>query len=123
LRFFASHKRSLESIAQELGVARATFYRHQKAAIKRFEEVLVQRLHPALRLESPVQIRPIAGREEVLAACTADLRAHKMVALAGPGGIGKTMLAAHLAAQLAPRPIFWFTFHPGLNDHLGSVLF
>lgn len=122
LRFFQPAPSFLD-ILQELGISRAKFFRDQMPAIRRLEERLVQRLHPALRLESPVQTHPLAGREEVLAACLAALRRGQTVALTGPGGIGKTLLAAHAATSIAPQPVFWFTFHIGWNDHLNTLLF
>ena len=65
------------------------------------------------------------GRDEIHAACLSALQRGRSVGLSGPAGIGKTSLGAALASAgpLSPRRVFWFTFTPGLNDQLGSVLF
>src|SRR5690606_3484361 len=61
-------------ILQQLGISRARFFRDVKPAILRLEEALVQRLHPALRLEVPVQPQPLIGRAELLASVLAALQ-------------------------------------------------
>ena len=45
-----------------------------------------------------------------------------MVALTGSGGVGKTAVAAQIAAT-QKTAVFWFTFRPTLNDQLHSLLF
>jgi len=47
---------------------------------------------------------PLIGRDTDLAALGALLDAHRLVTIAGAGGIGKTLLAQHLLAARAPRP-------------------
>ncbi|NIH87054.1 helix-turn-helix transcriptional regulator [Amycolatopsis granulosa] len=45
----------------------------------------------------PPQLTPFVGREVELAALTAELAAHRLVTVAGPGGCGKTRLALRVA--------------------------
>jgi len=59
----------------------------------------------------------------VCAACLDALQRGRTIGLSGPAGIGKTTLGAAVIDQLGARRAFWFTFIPGLNDQLGSVLF
>jgi class 3 adenylate cyclase len=51
----------------------------------------------------PVQLTSFVGREAELSALTELLAAHRMVTLTGTGGVGKTRLAVHLAADLLDR--------------------
>lgn len=44
----------------------------------------------------------IVGRDTALAALAADMRAHRLVTVCGPGGIGKTTVATALADGLVP---------------------
>jgi predicted ATPase/DNA-binding winged helix-turn-helix (wHTH) protein len=57
---------------------------------------------PALPLPR-VLAKPLIGRDTDLAALGALLDAHRLVTIAGAGGIGKTLLAQHLLAARAPR--------------------
>ncbi|MFN8487805.1 MAG: hypothetical protein U0350_09455 [Caldilineaceae bacterium] len=67
----------------------------------------------------PTLLGYAAYREQALT----TLHAGKSVHLCGPGGIGKTSLGATILGQLAPAPVFWYTFRPTLNDRIGSLLF
>ena len=51
----------------------------------------------------PVQLSSFIGREEELSAVAELLEAHRLVTLIGPGGIGKTRLALHAAADQIER--------------------
>ncbi|GAB2652591.1 helix-turn-helix transcriptional regulator [Kribbella swartbergensis] len=51
----------------------------------------------------PVMFTSFVGRQTQLAALRTQLSGNRLVTLTGPGGSGKTRLAAHVAAQLAER--------------------
>lgn len=127
LSFF--HPRPFPQLLEELGIARATYYRsgHRPRAVRELEHALIQRIKPALRLEeAPTSPSQVVGREQVIHDCWAALRVGKTVALIGQGGVGKTTLAAGVAQRWTAeegRPLFWYTFRPGLNDQLAQLLF
>jgi predicted ATPase/DNA-binding winged helix-turn-helix (wHTH) protein len=50
-----------------------------------------------------LQRTPLIGRDADLAAVRALLEAHRLVTIAGAGGIGKTLMAQHLLAARAPQ--------------------
>jgi predicted ATPase/class 3 adenylate cyclase len=64
---------------------------------------------PALRTldSTPGNLRPpttsFLGREAEIADLQTALKAHRLVTLTGPGGVGKTRLAVEVAARLAPE--------------------
>ena len=111
------------TVAEEFSVSRAGYYRHRKQAVERLEAALIRQLNPALRLEMPANIQTLVGRMQVRDACLESLQQGKSVTLLGPSGIGKTALGAKLAASFETKSVFWFTFHPGLNDRLSNLLF
>ena len=47
----------------------------------------------------PQQVNSFVGREDAIAELRALLQRHRMITLAGPGGVGKTRLAVQLAAD------------------------
>ena len=49
----------------------------------------------------PPQLTSFVGREDELARLVQALRTHRLVTLTGVGGVGKTRLALHAAAELA----------------------
>jgi predicted ATPase/DNA-binding SARP family transcriptional activator len=67
-------------------------------------QVLRQELAPAPSAPRPaVPISSFVGREADLARVGAVLARHRVVTLCGPGGVGKTRLARHVAAAVADR--------------------
>lgn len=54
-------------------------------------------------LQRPTRARHFTGREKELAALLDDLQPGRMVAICGPGGMGKSALAAQAIWTLAPR--------------------
>jgi tetratricopeptide (TPR) repeat protein len=108
---------------EKKGVSKATYYRKLRDTLKRFEDALIERFNPALRLETPAYSDRLVGRDATLAACCEHLVQGKTVALIGPNGVGKTTLGTALARHPDLQPAFWFTFRPGVNDHLMSMLF
>ena len=127
LRYFQPQKISVADFSQHLpepwSGSRAAYYNHLTEAIQLLEEALVQQLNPSLRLEPVVRSRHIMGREHIIDQCLMGLKQGKKIRITGPGGIGKTALAASLTEQLSPQPVFWYTFHRGLNDRLNNLLF
>ncbi len=105
-----------------LHVSRPSYYRYLGVAIQQLAHALLKRLHPTLRPEQPPRPTPLVGYTAQLEACRAALAGHKTVALIGPGGVGKSTLAAAIAQSLSPHPLFWFTFRAEINDWLDSLL-
>jgi predicted ATPase/class 3 adenylate cyclase len=63
---------------------------------------------PLLSLDSfpgnlPLQVNSFVGRERELAGVVSALEADRVVTLTGVGGVGKTRLALHAAAEVLPR--------------------
>lgn len=129
--------RSLHSyIEAAYGIPKTTYYRNLSRALEKLSAELVQRVNPALRIESPPLRLAVIGRDDLLARCLQALQRGQSVGLTGPGGIGKTTLGARLAAiyheqgheqrsaQAGPQgQPFWFTVRPGLNDQPDCLLF
>jgi predicted ATPase/Tfp pilus assembly protein PilF len=67
----------------------------------------------------PVPATPFLGRERELAEVVGLLRASRLLTLTGPGGTGKTRLAAQAAAEVAerfPGGVWWVSL-AALRDH------
>lgn len=72
-----------------------------------------------VRHNLPVQPGPLIGRERQLSAVRELLAGHRLVTLTGPGGIGKTRLALHAAAEAAAsaqHPDVWFVDVSAVHD-------
>lgn len=106
-----------------LHISRATHDRHLREAVERLGELLLQRLRPTVRLESPTLRTALIGRETVRRSAWRALEEGKSVGLVGAGGVGKTTLGAWLAEQWVRSNVFWFTVRPHFNDRLPSLLF
>ena len=78
----------------------------------------------SLFLEPVPSIRNFVGRQGELAKCRQRLKRERWLLIDGPEGIGKTALAAQLAAENAAcrEDIFWFTFDPVEKNTLDAVL-
>jgi predicted ATPase/class 3 adenylate cyclase len=66
----------------------------------------------------PIQLSPIVGRERELADLADLVGRHRLLTIAGPGGIGKTRTALALAAEIA-KPFeadVWFVDFAPLGD-------
>lgn len=120
-RFRPAPRNQADVYSDFLHISRPTHDRHLRAAIEHLGAVLLQQLRPAIHLEQPAPPSMLVGRETLLAQTLSDLAAGHTVCLTGPGGVGKTALGATIAER---RPLrFWYTFRPGLNDQLASLLF
>ncbi|MBW7959481.1 MAG: tetratricopeptide repeat protein [Candidatus Promineofilum sp.] len=113
---------SAEAIPGFVNTSPTRFFIHLEEAIDELGRYIIDRLNPALRLESPGLARELIGRDPTVAAIEADLYAGRSAAITGPGGVGKTSIGAALIARWL-GVVFWYTFHPGLNDDIGSLLF
>ncbi|MFN8489476.1 MAG: tetratricopeptide repeat protein [Caldilineaceae bacterium] len=103
--------------------SKAGDYRAHKHALQLLAQALLTQLHPSLRHEQPNRPHHVIGYEQPFRQAQQQLAAGGTVALTGAGGVGKTTLGAALVHTFAPRPAFWFTLRPTLNDRLGSLLF
>jgi hypothetical protein len=134
--------RTQAGIATELAISPATYYRQRADAITRLEAAFARLMPSPARAAPPALPMHLIGREPIVQACARGLRNGQTLSLTGPGGLGKTTLGAALVEQrgrgageqgsattplhlrtFPPSPTFWFTFRPGLNDHLHSLVF
>lgn len=103
--------------------SRSQHYREFDIAVKHLAPLLLDTLRPTLRPEQPPPPALLYGYDRQITLLIEALQRGQTVALSGPGGIGKTSLAAVALDQLADRPGFWFTVRPGINDGVNSLLF
>ncbi len=105
-RFF--RPRTLQSIWTEFTKqSRAEFYRDVDAAVRVLAELLIVRLRPIATREQPPEAPHLIGRKSALDTCLQAARSGKCINLIGAAGMGKTSLAAAVAAQW--QNVFWFT--------------
>ena len=122
LTYFAEPRPKQNEVVKLLALGRSTYYRYLERAVEALGDLLVQTVRPALQLERPVAT-PLIGRATLVAQAQSGLAEGHVVHLIGGGGLGKTSLGAHLAAQWDKGGVFWYTFRPGLTDHLDQLLF
>ncbi|MBX0329063.1 hypothetical protein K2Z83_15395 [Oscillochloris sp. ZM17-4] len=103
--------------------SKSQHYRDFDATVRRVAGVLLDELRPAIRPERPQPPEALYGYERALGQLVEALGRGQSVALVGPGGVGKTSLAATALGRLGDRPAFWHTLRPGFNDSVGSLLF
>ena len=109
-------------LAARLNRSESTFFRHRLAAIDAVAAQVARAVSPSLRLALPA-VTPLFGRDATIGQCQAALTAGHSVALTGPGGMGKSALAAQLASRWPLQYCFWYTVRPGLNDQLRTLMF
>lgn len=106
-----------------VNVSSTRFFVHLEQAETKLGELLLNRIHPTFRLEHPQLVTQLVGRDDVQGRVFADLLEKKSVAVSGLGGVGKTSLGVATMTMWRQDGSFWYTFHPGLNDDLNSLLF
>ena len=126
-RYFPSNTapNQVSAMPDYLGVSKTRFFEHLKEAREALGLALLKLVQPGLRLEQPVPAGPIIGRKELLQQCFSELRNGRSVTITGFSGIGKTTFASAVAQEWARDngDVYWFTFRPGLNDDLHSLIF
>ena len=103
--------------------SKSQHYRDYDAAVKRLAALLLDALRPTMRDERPRPPEQLIGYDSKVDSLVDLLARNQTVALSGPGGVGKTSLAAMVIERLGKRPVFWYTLRPGLNDGVSSLLF
>lgn len=121
-RFHPAPRNQAAIYSDFLHISRPTHDRHLRAAVERLGAALLQQIRPAIHLEQPAAPAILIGREPLLAQIDAELRGGRTVGLVGRGGVGKTAIGAVIGERWGSPP-FWYTFRPGLNDQLASLLF
>lgn len=121
LSYFDERNPKQSEVIETLAMGRSTYYRHLERAVETLANRIVRTLHPSLQLEQPVPKRLI-GRDNEQKRIASLLKDGRIVHLIGGGGIGKSSLAANVAADW-PYGVFWFTFRSGFNDYFDLVLF
>ncbi len=119
----AAYSSAQRRLAEELGVDPSP------ALQDRYAEVLrhATSLSPAQGIRQPVPSRPrtgLIGREQQLKDARELLTGGaRLVTLIGPGGIGKTRLAAEIATTIAPGRTAWVTLDgvPGAEELLTRI--
>ncbi len=120
---FVRPRRLAEIWEIHLPGSRAEHYRDYDLAIAQLGEALLRQLQPTFRLESRSAPPQVVGVDAQLAQCLDALHRGQSICLHGPGGIGKSTLAATAVERGQFDGSFWFTIRPTLNDHLTSLLF
>jgi tetratricopeptide (TPR) repeat protein len=114
----------VKQIPDYVNVSETRFFEHLKQAINLLGQYLLQAVNPTLRLENPsLAATTLVGRDKIVEAILSDLQSNAAVAISGAGGLGKTSIATVVFNNWLTHTAFWYTFRPGLNDNLNSVLF
>ncbi len=128
LTYFQDPKPKQAKIIQQLAISQSTYYRQLNNAVESLRVTLLNQIQPSLRLESPLP-KPLIGRDVLLRSCLDALAGGSLASMIGASGIGKTSLGAAIATHWRkadpgrPRPVFWYTFRPGLTDTAQQLLF
>lgn len=121
LTYFDIERPKQRQVIKMLAMGRSTYYRYLDRAVETLGHAITKSLRPALRLEQPVT-HPLIGRTREIAQALRTLGNGNTVHIVGGSGLGKTVLAAHLAARW-PHDVFWYTFRPGLTDSPEQLLY
>ncbi len=103
-------------------IGRTTYYNWRDEGLELIEKELCINLAKQTTLLEPVPLTPhFIERTQELNYYTDRLHEQRLTIIHGVNGIGKTTLAARLAADWQ-KPVCWLTLRPGLNDTLPAVL-
>jgi predicted ATPase/DNA-binding SARP family transcriptional activator len=124
----AASRRVRTLLADELGVDPGPELQHLEQQVLAHDPALARLAPPRptlSRLQRPGNLTPLAlsslvGRAEVLQRVEHALRDHRLVTLAGPGGVGKTRLALELASVSELPGGAWFARLETATDE-GSI--
>ncbi|MFR9728494.1 ATP-binding protein [Saccharopolyspora sp. MS10] len=112
LAAYTAHRDRLDA---ELGVPPAAELRELHAELLRDDPESVRAPVAPPRPPRPGRISSFVGREREIAQVREALRRSRLVTLFGPGGAGKTRLAAESIAEIADRPV-WFVELASVRD-------
>lgn len=111
------------TIYDYLLISESAFFRYLSRATELLADNLLNLARPNLRLEQPILTASLVGRDSLIERTLQELQQGRSVSFSGVGGIGKTSLATAVANAWSTETFFWYTFRPGLNDDLASLLF
>ncbi len=119
--FLRGHK-SFQA-AVELGLSERQVSRERSRALR----LLAAELTPpssgaALRQPLP-SIEGHVRRDELLRGLHEAVATHRLVAVTGAAGAGKSSLVVALAHALGPEDVWWHRIRPGINDSLEALLY
>lgn len=114
--------RTAVAAADIIGLGKNRFHQARNAAIEALNDALIRRLRPALRLEAPIEVPQIVGRDEEFANALTALNRSGSVVIHGNSGTGKTVQLTRLAHAWSIRA-HWYPLRLNLNDHADSFLF
>jgi energy-coupling factor transporter ATP-binding protein EcfA2 len=109
--------------AQELGISERQLSRERTRALQLLAAELAPR---APQTSSPERIPPTDGhveRDALVRSIAEAVTSHRLVAVMGERGVGKTSVVAALARLVRSELVWWLRIRPGLNDSLESLLF
>lgn len=115
--------------AKQIGWAESTYAKKRKLVFQILTEAIQKDSREKFHHESThTNYDNFVGRSQALQLALSAIDKRQILGIQGMGGIGKTTLG-HVIAQKykaqspTHRPVFWYTFRPGLNDTLQSLMF
>ena len=105
----------------------STYKKRRKEGIARLSYYLSLNISQATMFEPIPRIGHLVGRQKELNRYRKQLQTNRLTIMEGPGGIGKTVLAAQLATEHVEskqdkQPVCWLTIRPGWNDSARAIL-
>jgi predicted ATPase/DNA-binding SARP family transcriptional activator len=114
-----------DSLAEELGLDPSPELRELEAAILRHDRAVEQPRPARPSSNLPHQLTEFIGRADDVTRVAEAIERARLVTLTGVGGVGKTRLALHVAAELAagyPDGVWLCELAPVGNDAVANVL-